>query len=101
MADYSKKTQGDNAHLANGTSARFVHIDGNTAKVVVRSSAGRLLRAVINTAGINAVIRNGSEEIAVISTTAIGTLNYGVYCDSGITVDVISGTGSLTLVYGV
>lgn len=99
MADYSKKTQNDNKHLANGTSAKWVHVDGNKSQVVVRSSPGRLLRAVIGTAGVVAIIRNGSEVVGSISSTAIGTLNFGVYCNSNITVDVTSGTGSLTVVH--
>lgn len=99
MADYSKKTQDDNKHLANGTSARWVHIDGSKPQVVVRATPGRLLRVVIATAGVVGAIRNGSEVIGLISSTAVGTLNFGVYCNSNITVDVTSGTGSLTVVY--
>lgn len=96
--DYSKKVQSDNKHLSNGTSARFVHVDGSKAQVIVRPSAGRLLRAVINTVGINAIVRDGSNVIGNISTTISGTLNYGVYCNTNITVDVVSGTGSITFV---
>lgn len=99
MADYSKKVQSDNKHLSNGTSARFVHVDGSKPQVVVRASAGRLLRAVISTAGINAVVRDGSQVIGNISTTMTGTLNYGVYCNTSITVDVVTGTGSITFVF--
>lgn len=99
MADYSKKTQADNRHLANGTSAKFVHVDGSKSQVVVRSTKGRLLRAVINTAGVNAVVRNGSDVIGIISTTAVGTLNFGVYVHTNITVDVVSGSGSITFVH--
>lgn len=99
MADYSKKTQSDNKHLSNGTSARYVHVDGSKTQVIVRSTKGRLIRAVINTAGVNAIVRNGSDVIGNISTTAIGTLNYGVYVHTNITVDVVSGTGSITFVH--
>src|ERR1700746_1047997 len=99
MADYGKKVQSDNKHLSNSTSARFVHVDGSKAQVVVRSGAGRLLRAVINTAGVNAIVRDGSTVIGNISTTMTGTLIYGVYCNTSITVDVVSGTGSVTFVY--
>lgn len=100
MADYGKKVQSDNKHLSNGTSARFVHIDGSKAQTVIRNGAGRLLRAVINTAGINAIVRDGTNVIGNISTTMTGTLNYGVYCNTSITVDVVSGSGSITFVYG-
>lgn len=99
MADYSAKVQSDNKHLSNGTSARFVHIDGSKSQVVVRASKGRLLRVVINTAGINAIVRDGSNVIGNISATMVGTLNYGVYCNTNITVDVVTGTGSITFVY--
>lgn len=99
MADFSKKTQDDNKHLANGTTARWVHIDGSKPQVIVRPSAGRLLRVVIATAGVACTIRNGSEVIGVVSTTAIGTLNFGVYCNNNITVDVASGSGSLAVVF--
>lgn len=99
MADYSKKTQTDNSNLANATSARFVHVDGSKAQVIVRPKAGRLLRVVIGTAGVVCTIRDGSNVIGNISGTSVGTLNYGVYCSSNITVDVVSGTGSLTVVF--
>lgn len=102
MADYSKKTQGDNAHLANLTSARFVHIDGNTNPVPVRTGAGRLLRIIVNTKGLAFIVENGSEVIANFATTSVeGDYQYGVYCDSGIAVSSISGSGSATIVYGV
>lgn len=100
MADYSKKTQSDNKHLSNETSARFVHIDGSKAQVIVRTGAGRLLRVVIGTAGVVCTIRDASNVITNVSSTAVGTLNLGVYVNTSIIVDVVSGTGSLTVVYG-
>lgn len=100
MADYSKKIQSDNKHLANGTSARFVHVDGSKSQVIVYPKACRLLRVVIGTAGTQLIIRDGSNVIGAVSTTAVGTLNYGVYCNTNITVDVVTGSGSATFVFG-
>lgn len=100
MADYSKKTQSDNKHLSNETSARFVHIDGSKAQVIVYPGAGRLLRVVIGTAGVVSVIRDGTKVIGQTSSTSAGTLNFGVYVNTNITVDVVSGTGSMTVVFG-
>lgn len=100
MADYSKTIQSDNKHLANETSARFLHIDGSKSQVVVRAAAGRLLRVVVGTAGIVAIIRDGSKVIGQTSSTTAGTLNFGVYVNTSITVDVVSGTGSMTVVFG-
>lgn len=94
------KTQDDNTHLANGTTGKFVHIDGSKTPVVVRSGTGRCLRVVISTAGIEMIIRNGSEVIGHTSTTSTGTLNFGVWCNTNLTVDVITGTGSATVVHG-
>lgn len=93
------KTQDANTHAANGTTARFTHIDGSTPQVIARSTAGRLLRIVIGTAGIVFIIRNGSEVIAKVSGTNIGLLDFGVWCNNNITIDVTSGTGSATIVH--
>lgn len=97
--DFTKKVQSENKHHSNMTSARFIHIDGSKPQVIVRNRAGRLLRAVIATAGVVCTIRNGTTVVGNVSSTATGTLNFGVYCDTNITVDVTSGTGSLCLVY--
>jgi hypothetical protein len=98
--DYSKKTQTDNRHLANGTSARRVHIDGSTATVPVRSGAGRLLRVIINTKGLAFIVSDGSDVIANFATTSPeGTYNYGTYCNQSVKVTGVSGTGSATLVF--
>lgn len=101
MATFGKKTQFDNSHLANLTSARFTHIDGSVALVtVVASTTGcRLLRVINNTKGLSLVLRTGSREIGVLGTgSAEGPYPYGVYCESGIQVDV-GGTGSATIVW--
>lgn len=105
MADYSSKTQSDNLHLANGTTARFVHVDSNSpASVTVRSTKGRLLRVILNQNGNSAGqavlrIRNGSTVVASIAgTAATGTYEYGIYCDTSIIVEP-SGTVDATIVY--
>lgn len=99
MTDFGKKVQSDNAHLSNGTGAKFVHVDGSLPQVVVRPTKGRLLRVVIGTAGVVCIIRDGSRVISLVSATAIGTLNFGVYVSNNITVDISSGTGSITFVH--
>jgi hypothetical protein len=99
--NYSNKVQSDNKHLANQTSARFVHIDGAQALVTVEpaTSGCRLLRVINNSKGLALNIRTGSRVIGTLATTTIeGTYSYGVYVPNGIQVDV-SGTGSATLVF--
>lgn len=101
MADYGKKTQDSNQHLANLTGARFIHIDGSSATVTVipSTSGGRLLRVVNNTKGLSLNIRTGSRVVGTIGTGAgEGTYNYGVYCENGIVIDV-GGTGSATVAF--
>ena len=98
--DYSRKVQSDNKHLGNGTSARYVHIDGSVALVTpFPGNAGRLLRVVNNTKGLSLNIRSGSRVIGTIGTgTAEGTYTYGVYLENGLKIDV-GGTGSATVVF--
>lgn len=100
MADYGKKIQSGDAHLANGTTARFVHIDGSViTPITVRPGAGRLLRVIINTVGGTLTLKNGTEVIAVLSATAgPGTFNYGVYCNNSIVVQA-SATMDATIVF--
>lgn len=103
MADYGKKVQSDNHHLANLTSARYVHIDGsNTAPVsVVAAGTGcRLLRVILNTNGATLRVRTGSDVIANIASDAPEqTFNYGLYCNNGLIYEA-SGVGDWTLVFG-
>lgn len=101
MGDYSKKTQGSNRHLADLTSARWVHIDGSvTSTKVVRPKAGRLLKITVNAKGVGFTIANGSETIATFATTTVeGDYSFGVYCDANITITGITGTGSTTIVF--
>lgn len=100
MADYKKNVQSENKHLSNGTSARFVHIDGSvTTLQTARSSAGRLLRVILNTNGATLTLRNGTEVIGIIALDAPeGTFNYGVYCNDSIKYQA-SGALDATLVF--
>lgn len=102
MADYSKKTQADNRHLANQSSARFVHIDGSvTTLQTARASAGRLLRVILNTNGATLTLRNGTEVIGIIALDAPETtFNYGVYCNDSIKYQA-GGAIDATLVFDV
>lgn len=86
MADYSKKIQADNKHLANLTSARFVHIDGSdTTLKTARATSGRLLRVILNTNGATLTLRNGTEVISIIALDAPEqTFIYGIYCSDSI-----------------
>ena len=98
MADYSKKVQSGSNHLANLTSARYVHIPASTTKVV-RASAGRLLRVILNTNGGAVTLRDGSDVIGIIASDATEqTFNYGIYCNNNITVEV-GATSDVTVVF--
>lgn len=98
--DWKAKTQSDNAALANQTSAQYVHIDGTKTPVVVPTNARRALRVVIATKGVAFTVRNGSRVIGNFGTaTPEGTYNLGVYCENGIIVDGVSGTGSAMLAF--
>lgn len=99
MGDFSKKTQSDNEHLADLTSARYVHVPASTTKTV-RSSAGRLLRVVLNTNGGTVTLRDGSDVIGIIAADAPETtFNYGVYCNTSIVCETGS-TCDVTVVFG-
>lgn len=97
---YGKKVQSDNKHLEDLANAQFVHIDGSTTPVVVSATACNLARVIVNTKGIGFVVRTGSRQIATFATTSPeNTYRHGVYCENGLTVDVSSGTGSVTIVF--
>lgn len=83
------RTSSDNTHLQNLTSARFVHVPASSTDYVVRSTAGRLLRVVLNTNGGTVTLRNGDSDVVgiIASDAPEGTFNYGVYCPNGIQVD--------------
>jgi hypothetical protein len=100
MADYGKKIQSDNKHLANTTSARKVHIDGSsTVAQTIRSTGGRLLRVILNTNGATVTLRDGSDVIGIIAADAPeGTFNYGVYCNQSIIVQA-GGAVDATIVF--
>lgn len=98
MGDFTKKTQGDNQHLANLTSARFLHIDGLVTTPLNTTVPRRVLGVTINTKGVAFVVRSGSRVIASFATTTPeGDYTLGVYAENGLTVEVSSGTGSATL----
>lgn len=103
MADFGKKIQPDNHHLANLTSARYVHIDGSvtTPQTVVATNTGcRLLRIILNTNGATLRVRSGSDVIANIALDAPEqTFIYGVYCNNGLIYEA-GGAGDWTLVFG-
>lgn len=102
MADYGKKIVGDNRHLGRLTSARFVHLDGNIAQPLTTTKATALQRVVIASKGIAFVVRTGSRVVASFATTSVeGTYNFGEYLENGITIDVVSGTGSANVSYDV
>lgn len=96
-ADYGKKVQADNAHLSNMTSSKFVSFDGTTAKPYDSGiKPKRLGRIVIAAKGVAFTVRSGSRQIAVFATTSPeGTYNFGIYCENGLTIDGVSGTGSV------
>lgn len=104
MANFKTRTQTDNKHLANGTTARYVHIDGSdtTSKTVIPATSGcRLLRIILNTNGATLRVRSGSDVIANIALDAPeGTFNYGVYCPNGLIYEA-SGVLDATLVFDV
>lgn len=92
--DYSKKTQTDNKHLSNLTSARQYPIDGGKATDTIRPKCGRLMRVIISTKGLAFTINDGSKPLFVAATTtAEGTYDIGVYCDTNIKLAGCSGTG--------
>lgn len=101
MANFKKKTQGDNAHLGNLTGAKFVHIDGSSiTEKIVLNEAGRLLRVILNTNGATLTLKNGSQEVVgIIALDAPEqTFNYGVYCNDSIRY-VAGGALDATLVF--
>lgn len=94
MADYKRKTQSDNKHLSNLTSARMSHVSASTTETI-RNGACRLIRVVLNTNGGVVIIRDGTEVIATIALDAPeGPFEYGGYiatsliCEVGATADV-------------
>lgn len=98
MASFSKKTQSDNAHLANGTSARYIHPPVSST-TTARTTPGRLLRVILNTNGGTVTLRDGSDVIGIIAADAPeGTFDYGVYCNSSIIVET-GATVDCTVVY--
>ncbi len=84
MGDFTRKVQTENKHLSNLTGARYAHVPASTTKTV-RSSAGRLLKVVLNTNGGAVTLRDGSDVIAIIASDAPETtFEYGIYCNNSI-----------------
>lgn len=98
--DFSKKTQNDNSHLQNLTSSKYVYIDGTNTTPVDLTTARRVIRITVFAKGVAFTVRNGSRPIASIATTTPeGDLEAGVYCENGVRIDGISGTGSAIVVF--
>ena len=104
MPNFSKKTQTDNTHLGNLTSARYLHVDGSvTTSILVRNAPGRLLRVVLNTNGATITLRNGTggEVIGIIASDAPETtFNYGIYFNDSLRVQC-GGAVDATIVYDI
>lgn len=97
MAD--SRTNSDNRHLQNLTSASFVHLTAAVTGKVIKDKPGRLLRVILNTNGGAVTVRNGSEVIGIIAADAPeATFDYGVYCNNSIKVDVAN-TCDVTIIY--
>lgn len=102
MANYKSRTQSGNKNAQDLVSAQYVLIDGSSTLVTVQptTAGARLIRVVNNTKGLSLNIRSGSRVIGTIGTAvAEGSFTYGVYCDSGIQVDVGGSGGNATLVF--
>lgn len=102
MADYTRKTQSENKHLANLTSARFVHLDGGTTTPITLTNVHRILRIEVFAKGVAFTIRNGTRVIgAITTTTPEGDYPVGVYCENVPVIDGISGTGSVLIAFDI
>jgi hypothetical protein len=102
MADYKRRIKSDNQNAQDVVGANYVLVDGSTALVtVVPTTTGcRLLRVINNTKGLSLNIRSGPRVVGTIATTsAEGPYPYGVYCDSGIQIDVAGSGGNATVVF--
>jgi hypothetical protein len=98
MADFSKRVQGDNKHLGCLTSARYVHVPASST-VTARSTAGRLLKVVLNTNGGVVILRDGSNVIASIAADAPEqTFDYGIFCNNSIVCET-GATSDVTVVF--
>ena len=83
------RTQGDNKHLQDLTSAEYVHVGASETDKVIRSDDVGLLRVILNTNGGTVTLRNGdSEVIGIIASDAPeNTYYYGILCTNGLQVD--------------
>lgn len=102
MADYKRRTKSINQNAQDLVGANYLLVDGSSALVtVVPPTTGcRLVRVVNSTKGLSLNIRSGTRVIGNIATTVgEGTFTYGVYCDSGIQIDVAGSGGNATVVF--
>lgn len=102
MVDFSKSLQTDNSHLSNLTSARFVHLDGTTTPgtIVPVGQGCRVLRVNVLAKGVGFTIHSGSRQVGVFATTTLeGSYNIGAYLTDGLTIDGVSGTGSVNITF--
>lgn len=98
--NWKKRTQSDNQHLGNMTTAQYVHIDGGVLTPIdVFIDGGRLLKVIVNTNGATLNMKSGIRQIGTIATDAPeGSMDYGIYCENGLTVQA-SGACSMTVVF--
>lgn len=100
MADFGRKVQSVQKHLANLTSSRWRHVEASST-VTVCSGAGRLISVTLNTNGGVVILRNGSEVIASIAADAPeGTFYYGIYCNASIICET-GATADVTVNYDI
>lgn len=98
MADFGKKVQSDNKHLEDLANAKFLNVTA-AGSYVVSAGACNLGRVILNTNGGTVEVRSGSRPIGIIALDAPeGSFDYGVYCENGLTVDVV-GTCDATIVF--
>lgn len=93
------RLKSDSTSLGLLTNAKFAHVIASTTKVV-KSTPGTLVKVVLNTNGGVVLVRNGSEVVASIAADAPETtFDYGIYCNSNITVET-GATCDVTVVFG-
>lgn len=106
MADWTKRTQTDNKHLANITSSRYDHLDGSegaTGKILSATTKGcRILSVTVCTKGVAFTINSGSRIVGVFTATSVeGTYEFGEYLENGLQLKGVSGSGSVNISFDV
>lgn len=98
MADFGKKVQSDNKHLEDLANSKFFYA-AKAGTYVVSTGACNLGRVILNTNGGAVELRTGTRPIGIIASDAPeGPFPYGVYCENGLTVDVVADT-DVTVVF--